>query len=200
MPENHLPKYWLFFLNHPVWRCGDNGDRRGTVKIRLWNINEHTFGHKYSYTTLYSPCLYRASICAWRIFSPGTTMAGRVRDLRRGAGLPPTGFTSGATPAHPLLQENMMWSYALRDQWPLFVRSPSHVRSTIDPQIEVFAVNKTYGLDQLFKATDLSKYCRRYVFSFLAYSKQFVTANANRMMFNVTVTWHTRTMGKMPFL
>jgi len=56
----------------------------------------------------YSPCLYRASICAWRMFSPGTTMAGSVRDLRRGAGLPPTGFTSGATPAQPLLQEKMM--------------------------------------------------------------------------------------------
>jgi len=123
MPANHLPKYCPFFLNRPVWRCGDNGDRRGTVKIRLWNFNEHTFWHKY--TTLYSPSLYRASICAWRIFSPGTTMAGRVRDLRRGAGLPPTGFTSGATPAHPLLQENMMRGYALRDQWPLCVRYPS---------------------------------------------------------------------------
>jgi hypothetical protein len=160
MPDNHLPKYRPFFLNHPVWECEDNGDRRGTVKIRLWNFNEHTFWHKH--TTLYSPCLYRASICAWRIFSPGTTMAGRVRDLRRGAGLPPTGFTSGATPAHPLLQENMMWGYALRDQC---VRSPSQVRSTKiicnqSTNRSICCKQETCGPDQLFIAKDLSKYCR----------------------------------------
>jgi len=161
MPDNHLPKYWPFFLNRLLWRCGDKSDRRGTVKIRLWNFNEHPSWHKY--TTLYSPCLYRASICAWRIFSPGTTMAGRVRDLRSGAGLPPTGFTSGATPAHPLLQENMMRGYALRDQWPLCVRYPSQVRSTknicnLSTNQSICCKHDTYGPDQLFKAIDLSKH------------------------------------------
>lgn len=175
MPENHLPKYWPFFLDHPVWRCEDNGDIRGRVEIGLWSFNEHTFWHKY--TTLYSPCLYRASICAWRIFSPGTTMAGRVRDLRRGAGLPPTGFTSGATPAHPLLQEKMLRSYALRDQWPLCVRPPSQVRSTkiiwnLSTNRRICCKKDTCGPDQIFKATHLSKYCRSEVFSFLAHSKR----------------------------
>jgi len=163
MPDNHLPKCWPFFLNRPVLRCGDNGDRRETVKIRLWNFNQHTSWHKF--TTLYSPCLYLASICAWRILSPGTTMAGRVRDLRRGAGLPPTGFTSGATPAHPLLQENIMRGYALRDQLPLCVRYPSQVTSTKitcnrSTNRSICCKHDTLGSDQLFKATDLSKYCR----------------------------------------
>ena len=194
-------KYWPFFLNRPVWRRGDNGDRRVTFKIRLWNFNEHTFWHKY--TTLYSPCLYRASICAWRIFSPGTTMAGRVRDLRRGAGLPPTGFTSGATPAHPLLQKNMMKGYALRDQWPIRVRYPSQVRSTKiicnrSTNRSVCCKQDTYGPDQIFKAPDFSKYSRLRV-QCLSWQYTVVTAKANRTMFNVTVRWRKALWGKTPF-